>query len=247
MSKNSVREGEWEEEDRSEGNGIYMRVAVRPRVNCLIKDISKTVNITSHVPGYEDGQLDQIIIERSDHSELVERYPVCKIIETSDRIIYRFPDSTVDYGESGCKLSRRSCDTCSNSGCTACEFENLPIHPCELSWKNGQLHMIMALSTQSEFQKSLGVFNNSSVDIDLLQIVHDDWNRTSGTISTLIDRSSLTARQREVTKRAIEMGYFDRQGASADTIATELGISKSTLSKHLRIVTEKILTQVFET
>lgn len=118
--------------------------------------------------------------------------------------------------------------------------------PCDLRWENGRLQITSALSTRSEFQNLLDNINNSRDDVDLLQIVHDDWHQTASIENVLVDLNSLTARQQEVTKRAIEMGYFDRQGASAETIAAEFGISKSTLSNHLRIVTRKVLTQVFE-
>lgn len=54
--------------------------------------------------------------------------------------------------------------------------------------------------------------------------------------------AQLTDRQREVARTAVEMGYFDQNGASAADVADELGISPSTLSTHLR----RIMATVFE-
>lgn len=41
------------------------------------------------------------------------------------------------------------------------------------------------------------------------------------------------------------MEYFGSDGTDAGTVATKLAISQSTLSRHLRVVLRKILSQVF--
>ena len=56
---------------------------------------------------------------------------------------------------------------------------------------------------------------------------------------------ALTERQREVATVATEMGYFERDGASAAEVADALGISKSTLSTHLRAVTASAFRELF--
>jgi|AntRauMinimDraft_4_1070384.scaffolds.fasta_scaffold00879_1 predicted DNA binding protein len=55
----------------------------------------------------------------------------------------------------------------------------------------------------------------------------------------------LTDRQREVARTATQMGYFDSSGASAEEVAAELDIAASTLSSHLRAITEKLYTAHF--
>ena len=54
--------------------------------------------------------------------------------------------------------------------------------------------------------------------------------------------SRLTDRQLEVVHAAVRMGYFEPDGAGADEVAEELGISPSTLSTHIR----RIMAKVFE-
>lgn len=56
---------------------------------------------------------------------------------------------------------------------------------------------------------------------------------------------SLTDRQREVAHTAARMGYYEPDGASADEVAAELGISPSTLSTHLRRIMAKLFQQLF--
>jgi len=60
--------------------------------------------------------------------------------------------------------------------------------------------------------------------------------------STVEDSDSLqlTDRQREVARTATEMGYFETGGASAEEVASALDITPSTLSSHLRTITEKL-------
>lgn len=56
----------------------------------------------------------------------------------------------------------------------------------------------------------------------------------------------LTDRQREVALTATEMGYFEPEGASTKEIAAQLDITPSTLSTHLRTITAKVFTRLFQ-
>lgn len=57
--------------------------------------------------------------------------------------------------------------------------------------------------------------------------------------------SQLTERQLEVARTATRMGYYDSDGASAQAVADELGISRSTLSTHLRRIVGKVFDSLF--
>jgi|GEM_PF-3411287 len=59
-------------------------------------------------------------------------------------------------------------------------------------------------------------------------------------------KAQLTERQLEVARTVARMGYYDKDGASADEVATELGISTSTLSTHLRRIMAKVFDFIFE-
>lgn len=58
-------------------------------------------------------------------------------------------------------------------------------------------------------------------------------------------RATLTDRQLEVARVATRMGYYDRDGASSADVAAELGISRSTLSTHLRRINAKLFDSLF--
>ncbi|MBV0900547.1 helix-turn-helix domain-containing protein [Haloarcula salina] len=65
--------------------------------------------------------------------------------------------------------------------------------------------------------------------------------------SILVDRSTLTDRQREVLETAVEMGYFEYpKGANAGDVATELDISVSTFAEHLAAAQTKLLDSIVE-
>ncbi|MDG5777622.1 helix-turn-helix domain-containing protein [Haloarculaceae archaeon H-GB2-1] len=60
-----------------------------------------------------------------------------------------------------------------------------------------------------------------------------------------VDRSLLTARQREVLETAHEMGFFDYpDGANASEVAEDIGISRSTFSEHLATAQTKLLNAI---
>ena len=59
-------------------------------------------------------------------------------------------------------------------------------------------------------------------------------------------KAALTNRQLDVARVATQMGYYDRDGASAKEVASELGIAPSTLSTHLRRINAKIFDFLFD-
>jgi len=70
----------------------------------------------------------------------------------------------------------------------------------------------------------------------------------SGADLALVDRSRLTARQREVLRTAHDMGYFEHpKGANAGEVADDLDISPSTFSEHLAAAQRKLLDAVLAT
>ncbi len=58
--------------------------------------------------------------------------------------------------------------------------------------------------------------------------------------------AGLTSKQLETLAKAYELGYFDLPARiSADELATKLGLSRSTLSEHLRKAESKIIGNMF--
>jgi hypothetical protein len=62
----------------------------------------------------------------------------------------------------------------------------------------------------------------------------------------VLDRETLTDRQREVLERAFDLGYFDHpRSANAGEVAADLGIRTSTFTEHLAASQRKLLEALF--
>lgn len=82
-------------------------------------------------------------------------------------------------------------------------------------------------------------------DVSLQSLQRDGTDGTGD--SVLVDRGTLTDRQREVLKTAVEMGYFEYpKGANAGEVADALDISVSTLAEHLAAAQTKLLVPIVE-
>jgi len=61
-----------------------------------------------------------------------------------------------------------------------------------------------------------------------------------------VDKSSFTARQREVLRTAHRLGYFERpKGSNAEEVATELEVAPSTFAEHLAAAQTKLMAALF--
>lgn len=58
---------------KGRGNGIYVRVAIRPDFDCLIQEISELVDIESYIPGYGNEHADQMVIKQLECPELIDK------------------------------------------------------------------------------------------------------------------------------------------------------------------------------
>lgn len=69
------------------------------------------------------------------------------------------------------------------------------------------------------------------------------------TASPMTDRecvAALTDRQREVLRHALDVGYFERpRGTTATELADHFGVTRATVSQHLRTAQRKIFTRLF--
>jgi predicted DNA binding protein len=81
-------------------------------------------------------------------------------------------------------------------------------------------------------------------DVSLRRIVRSGGPDASRDL-VLVDRASLTDRQREVLETAHRMGYFARgKGANATEVAAELGINGATFAEHLAVAQSKLMDEL---
>lgn len=100
---------------------------------------------------------------------------------------------------------------------------------------------------QAADKESLGAYwqycRDEGVQFDLKRIYSTDPWAPLGEGRGL--EADLTERQLEVARTAARMGYYRSDGASAEAVAAELGISRSTLSTHLRRIIAKLFERQF--
>ena len=101
---------------------------------------------------------------------------------------------------------------------------------------------------QAPNKESLGAFweycREEEIEFRLEKLYSSDHRVTTAEKATL--KAQLTERQLEVARTVARMGYYDRDGASAEEVAAELGISPSTLSTHLRRIMANVFDFIFE-
>ncbi len=135
-----------------------------------------------------------------------------------------------------------------DGGCTACAcaglpsaFSGFPVSPRETRIDDGELLATFVLTGYGELQAIVDAFGGAEVRRILV-----DRDTSDGRPNVVpVDLSDVTERQATVAAVAVEKGYFDPDGATADEIAAELGVAKSTVSEHLRLVTATVLSQLF--
>ncbi|WP_418284621.1 helix-turn-helix domain-containing protein [Halorubrum sp. DTA46] len=141
------------------------------------------------------------------------------------------------------------CGGCSCGGLPAA-FSNFPVSPRRTEMVDGELLVSFVLSGHDELSAIVDECEASGLSVELRRLCVDrgDGARSDddGRPSVVpVDLAGVTDRQAEVATVAAEMGYFDGDGASAEAIADELGLAKSTVSEHLRAVTSALFSQLF--
>lgn len=233
-------------------SGIYGRIAVRPHADCLIRQLSERAVIQEFIPGRVGCHRPQVALRAEDFAAVEREFPLVKVVEVGKNVICRLPDAgsiPVDQedgatGRTTAQSMPSHCRAYERSQCLAFGFSFLPVEPYALRWESGWLHLSIAACSYDEIQRTIKSFDDLGIDVDLKQIVRS--GEADETTTVVVDLASLTDRQRQIGRLAARRGYFDSDGANAADIADELGITPSTLSKHLRSVIREFFSQIFQ-
>ncbi len=135
---------------------------------------------------------------------------------------------------------RDACNSCACNGFISA-FSSFPVSPHKARIDDGELIATFILTGYDELQSIVNALGTAKIRQILVQ------RDTSGDQSNIvpIDLSEVTERQATVATVAIKKGYFEPNGATADEIAADLDLAKSTVSEHLRLVTATVLSQLF--
>ncbi len=123
-------------------------------------------------------------------------------------------------------------------------FSSIPVLPREARIDDGELIATFVLTGYGELQAIVDALGPAEVRRILVDRDADEDGDGRPDVVP-IDRSAVTERQATVAALAVEKGYFEPDGATADEIAADLGLAKSTVSEHLRLVTATVLSQLF--
>jgi hypothetical protein len=204
-----------------EVSGIHARLAVA--ADCPVARVADRLDVIAFVPGRAEGA-PQVVVD--DAPSALDGEPVEPVVWRADGVV--------------CRLDADGC----GSGCPACDPGGLPVAPYAIRWRDGWMLLELAARDGEEVRAVVSALREAGHDVELRRVTRDAVGDRAGGTAT-VDLSALTERQREVAVAAVERGYFDPCGPSAAVLADELGISKSTLSEHLRAVQRELVRQLF--
>lgn len=148
-----------------------------------------------------------------------------------------------DVSDDDTSLLDSECDGCDSCDCNGflSAFSSFPVSPRETRIDDGELIATLVLTGYDELQSIVNALG--SMEIRQVLVEGDATDGRSSVVP--IDLSEVTRRQATVATVAVENGYFEPNGATADEVAAELDLAKSTVSEHLRLVTATVLSQLF--
>ncbi|PSQ12305.1 hypothetical protein BRC93_02625 [Halobacteriales archaeon QS_5_70_15] len=210
-------------------SGVYAELAVRP--DCPVASVASEVPLREFVPATGTGP-PRLVIERPPDP------PEEGIPEGNDRLepVARTDESVV------CRISGDV--ECDHERCPACDPGGLPLDPLDVRWEDGEIRLHVAAEDGDGVRRCVDAISDEFDVTPVRLSTAGDTPRRSGRRAVL-NLDELTERQRELARAAAERGYFEPGGSTAETIAAEFGIAKSTLSEHLRTVQRELFDQLF--
>lgn len=150
----------------------------------------------------------------------------------------------------GSERGEGACSDCSCGGIPDA-FAGLPVTPHEARIEDGELLVSFVLTGRDELETVVDALEDAGLSVELRRLLIDGGGGGGGDggggspDALPVDLTGMTERRAEVARLAAERGYFRSDGASAESIADELGLAKSTVSEHLRLVTDDLFSQLF--
>ncbi|MFC7188222.1 helix-turn-helix domain-containing protein [Halorubrum yunnanense] len=138
------------------------------------------------------------------------------------------------------------CEGCSCGGLPTA-FANFPVSPRRTGMVDGDIRVSFVLSGHGELQAIVDECEAAGLGVELRRLCVDRGGEEGDPCSDVVpvDLAGVTDRQAEIATVAAEEGYFEAGGVSADDVAAEFDLAKSTVSEHLRTVTAALFSQTF--
>lgn len=211
-------------------SGVQVRMTVHP--DCPLAGFATRWPVVRFIHGTAGETPPQVVVDACPHDLAAE--PLVDPIGTAD-------------GATICRVDTDHVTECNHNPCLSWGFEFLPIQPYNVRWQKGSVHLSFVAADETECRSIMDRLSGAGFDPELRQLTTDALDAGPEVETAVVDLSRLTDRQRSVARHAAEAGYFDADGPAAKDIAADLGISKGTLSEHLRVVQSELLDQAFST
>lgn len=213
-----------------DAGGVHAEVAVEPVDECPLDALSEDLELRRFVPGSPTSSAQVVVAPESGESPAAEASAVAGIepvIEVETDAVCRFDP-----------------DECPQEPCVGDGLGFLPVEPFHLRFRDGELSCHLAARDDAEVRECIAALREAGFDVSLRQL-HADSLPGDGSIA-IVDLDELTERQRDVAAYAVANDYFSVDGPSATEVADDLGISKSTLSEHVRAARRKVGKQLYD-
>ena len=216
------------------GPGVYAELAVRP--DCPVAAVASEVPLREFVPATGSGP-PRLVVERSAAGAEGSDSPA-EPSEVDDRLepVARTDESVV------CRMSGDA--ECGHERCPACDPGGLPLDPLEVHWEDGELRLHVAAEDGEGVRRCVDAIGEA-FEVTPVRLSTAGGSTGGSHRRAVLDLDRLTERQRELARAAAERGYFEPDGPTAEAVAEELDITKSTLSEHLRAVQRELFDQLF--
>jgi DNA-binding CsgD family transcriptional regulator len=210
--------------------GVHAELAVDPADACPLDALAEELDLRRFVPGSPTGPAQVVVAPEDDGDPAADASDVDgvrPVIEVETHAI--------------CRLDP---DECPHDPCLGRGLGFLPVEPFHLRFRDGELSCHLAARDDAEVRECVSALRDAGFDVSLRQL-HADALPGDGSIA-IVDLDELTERQREVAAYAVANDYGSLDGPAAADVAEDLGITKSTLSAHMRAVRRKIGRQLFD-
>jgi hypothetical protein len=129
-----------------------------------------------------------------------------------------------------------------------CVCERLGSHDCpvrDVRAADGSLVVAVHARDVDAVREMVADLRDRFEGVSVRRLVQSDDGSAGVSDPVVVDRATLTARQREVLQTAHRMGYFARpRGANATAVAAALGVSVATFAEHLAAAQSKVIDSV---
>ncbi|ELY70925.1 helix-turn-helix domain-containing protein [Natrinema versiforme] len=133
-------------------------------------------------------------------------------------------------------------------GC-GCPCECIEEHDCpvvDVRTQGASLYLTFHAPDMHGLQAVIGELRDRYANLDVQRLLQSQQDHDERNL-VFVDRSTLTARQREVLETAHRMGYFEHpKQANAGEVADELDITGTTFTEHLAAAQTKLLDAILD-